>query len=103
MGTQANKLIKGANHDLPTYADDMIGIAVDAEDSYGYEDAFEEWWTVAILKPWGEIQPLTVRTDWKIHQMKELLQALTGVCCQHQQLAYAGRQLPSCASIMAAM
>lgn len=43
MGTQANKLIKGANHDLPTYADDMIGIAVDAEDSYGYEDAFEEW------------------------------------------------------------
>lgn len=34
--------------------------------------------------------------------MKELLQALTGVCCQHQQLAYAGRQLPSCASILEA-
>ena len=34
--------------------------------------------------------------------MKELIQALTGICCQHQLLTYAGKQLPSCVSILEA-
>lgn len=96
---QANKLIKGANHDLPAHDNDMIGAAFDTEDTFVYA---EEWWSIAILKSWGEMQPLTVRTDWKVHQLKELIQALTGVCCQYQQLTYAGKQLPSHLSILAA-
>ena len=62
MDLQANKLIKGASPDLPAHDNDMIGIAVDTEDIYVYEDAKEEWWSIAILKPWGEM-PLTVCTD----------------------------------------
>ena len=88
-------LIKGPDHDTPAHDKDMIGVGVDSENSGAYHDGEEEWWNIAVLKPWGEMQPLTVRTDWRIHQMKELIQALTGVCCQDQQLTYAGNELQS--------
>lgn len=99
LGMQANKLSRGADHDPSAHDNDMIGIAIDTEDTFVYE---EEWWSIAILKSWGEMQPLIVRTDWNVHQMKELIQALTGVCCQHQQLTYAGKELPSHVSILEA-
>ena len=102
VGMQANKLIKSPDHDLPAHDDNMIGIALNTEDTFVYEAANEEWWSIAVLMPWGEMQPLTLRTDWKVHQMKELIQALMGVCCQDQQLTYAGKQLPSYLSILEA-
>lgn len=99
---QATKFTKDPNHNLPAFENDMIGTAVDSEDVDAFSIATEEWWRIAIVQPWGNVQPLTVCTDWKIVKMKEFIQAGTGIPCQNQQLTYAGKQLPSCASILEA-
>lgn len=99
---QANRLIKSPGYNHLAHDNDMIGIAANTENTCMYEDAIKEWWSIAILMPWGDMQPLAVHTDWKVHQMKELVQALTGVCCQDQQLTYAGKRLPSYLSILEA-
>lgn len=80
----------------------MIGTAFDKEDVDEYSTATEERWSIAIVQPWGNVQPFTVCTDWKVSKIKELIQAMTGITCQNQQLTYAGKQLPSYASILEA-
>ena len=88
----------GKGPETPDQSEAMIGVGIDTEDTVMFENTSEEW-SIAVLVPWGGLQTLTVCTDWKVQQMKELMQTLTGVCWQDQQLTHAGRDLPSHGSI----
>ena len=86
------KLFQGPNS--PDHSTDMIGVGFGSDDTVMYSDDEEEW-SIAVLEPWGGVQTLTVYTDWKVRHVKELMQTLTGVRCQDQQLTYAGQTLLS--------
>ena len=85
--------------ETPDQSEGMIGVSIDNEETVVFGDTSEEW-NIAVLVPWASIQTLTVNTDWKVQQLKELMQALTGVCWQDQQLTHAGRELLNHSSIV---
>lgn len=98
-GLQANKANKGPPTPAPDI--DLIGVALDSKDTHDYGNGGEER-RIGVVKPWGGMEVITACTHWKIQRIQEVIQALTGVCCECQQLTYAGKVLPSHVSVLEA-
>ena len=79
----------------------LIGARLEPEEPVDFENVIEEWnnMVIEVVEPWGSIHILTVGSHWKINLIKQVLQTLTGVCCEEQQLSYAGRELPGHCSV----
>lgn len=80
---------------------DLIGVGLNNEDTCDYGSRGEER-RIGLVKPWGGMEAITACTHWKIQRIREVIQALTGVCCACQQLTHAGKVLPSHVSVMEA-
>lgn len=98
-GLHGNKFHRAPGTPAPDI--DMIGVALESEDTDVYEAGSENW-RIGAVQPWGAVQSLTVSTDWTIQFLKQLIQALTGICCERQQLTYAGKVLPSHVTVLEA-
>ena len=99
VGLQASKLIKASSAPAPDI--DLTGVGLDSEDTCDFGEGGDER-RIAVVKPWGGLQSVRACSHWKIQRIQDIIQALTGICCERQQLTYAGKVLSRHASVLEA-